>query len=127
MSNFNNVSPVERASAEELIEIIGEALLQKKAENIVSIDVRKVTTLTEYFVVCHALSDTQVKALADNVIEEVKYKLGERQWKREGHDTNRWIVLDYVNVVVHIFLKDLREFYGIERMWSDGTMTEIKD
>ncbi|HAC14980.1 MAG TPA: ribosome silencing factor [Bacteroidetes bacterium] len=127
MSEFVNIAPIDKPSADELINAIGEALLSKKAENILKLDVRKLTTLTDYFIICHANSDTQVKALADVVVEDVKNNFGERVWRKEGHTTNRWIVLDYVNVVVHIFLHDLREYYGIERMWSDAVISEIKD
>lgn len=127
MSEYVNTSPVKKPSADELIGVISEALLSVKAENIVKLDVRKITTLTDYFIVCHALSDTQVKALADRVTEDTKKTFGEYVWRKEGHNTNRWIVLDYVNVVVHIFLRDMREFYGIERMWSDAEVTEITD
>jgi ribosome-associated protein len=127
MSEFVNIAPNDKPSADQLIEAIGEALLSKKAENILRLDVRNLTTLTDYFIVCHATSDSQVKALADIVIEDVKNTFGERVWRKEGHTTNRWIVLDYVNVVVHIFLRDLREYYGIERMWSDAEISEIKD
>ena len=127
MSEFVNIAPIDKPSADQLIEAIGEALLSKKAENILKLDVRKITTLTDYFIICHANSDTQVKALADVVVEDVKNNFGERVWRKEGHTTNRWIVLDFVNVVVHIFLHDLREYYGIERMWSDAVISEIKD
>lgn len=127
MSEFVNIAPNDKPSADQLIEAIGEALLSKKAENILRLDVRNLTTLTDYFIVCHATSDSQVKALADIVIEDVKNTFEERVWRKEGHTTNRWIVLDYVNVVVHIFLRDLREYYGIERMWSDAEISEIKD
>ena len=127
MSEFVNIAPNDKPSADQLIVAIGEALLSKKAENILRLDVRNLTTLTDYFIVCHATSDSQVKALADIVIEDVKNTFGERVWRKEGHTTNRWIVLDYVNVVVHIFLRDLREYYGIERMWSDAEISEIKD
>lgn len=116
-----------QSTAEELLEVIGEALLDKKAEQIKLMDVRKVTTLTDYFIVCHATTDTQVKAIADNVVFEVKQAFGEHVWRKEGHGTNRWIVLDYVNIVVHVFVSELREFYGIERMWSDAVITDIKD
>jgi ribosome-associated protein len=116
-----------QSTAEELLEVIGEALLDKKAEQIKLMDVRKVTTLTDYFIVCHATTDTQVKAIADNVVFEVKKAFGEHVWRKEGHGTNRWVVLDYVNIVVHVFVSDLREFYGIERMWSDAVITDIKD
>lgn len=128
MNDFKNVNKEFPApTGEQLIEVIGEALLQKKAEEITLLDVRKVTTLTDYFIICHATTDTQVKAIADSVTEETKKTFGERVWRKEGHDTNRWIVLDYVNVVVHVFIKELRGYYGIERMWSDAVVSEIKD
>lgn len=128
MNEFKNVNKeFPSPSANQLIEVIGEALLQKKAEEITLLDVRKVTTLTDYFIVCHATTDTQVKAIADSVTEETKKAYGERVWRKEGYDTSRWVVLDYVNVVVHIFVQELRQYYGIERMWSDAVVSEIKD
>jgi ribosome-associated protein len=114
-------------TATDLIDVIGEALLEKKAENIRLFDVRKITTLTDYFVICHGSSDTQVKALGDNVLEHVKKNCGEYVWKKEGQNSSRWIVLDYVNVVVHIFQKDMREYYGIEKMWNDAEISAIAD
>jgi ribosome-associated protein len=78
-------------------------------------------------VVCHGTSDTQIKALAGSVIEKVKEKTGENVWKKEGLDARRWVILDYVNVVVHIFSEEKRQFYGIERMWSDADISEIED
>ncbi len=126
-TSTKNDPKVTQNDATDLIAVIGEALLQKKAENILLLDVRKVTTLTDYFIVCHALSDVQAKAIADNVVEETKKKFGENVWRREGQDTNRWIVLDYVNVVVHVFLNETRGYYGLERMWNDAVITEIKD
>lgn len=122
-----NTQALPQATADQLIEVISEALLGKKAENIRLLDVRKVTTLTDYFIVCHGMSDTQVKAIGDNVVYDVKNAFGEHVWRKEGHNTNRWIVLDYVNVVVHIFVHDLRDYYGIEKMWQDAVVTEIKD
>jgi ribosome-associated protein len=128
MNEFKNVNKeFPTPSGQQLIDVIGEALLQKKAENIKLLDVRKVTTLTDYFIICHATTDTQVKAIADSVTDETKKVYGERVWRKEGYDTSRWIVLDYVNIVVHIFVQDLREYYGIERMWSDAVVSEIKD
>lgn len=122
-----NTKALPQPTAEQLIEVISEALLDKKAEKIRLLDVRKVTTLTDYFIVCHGLSDTQVKAIGDNVVYDVKNTFGEYVWRKEGHNTNRWIVLDYVNVVVHVFVHELRDFYGIEKMWQDAEITEIKD
>lgn len=126
-STFTTDSAEKTADANELIEAITEGLLDKKAKEIVLLDVRKLTTLTDYFMVCHGTSDTQIKALAGSVIEKVKEKTGEQVWKKEGLDARRWVILDYVNIVVHIFTEEKRQFYGIERMWSDAEITEIED
>ncbi len=116
-----------QADTEELIDVIGEALLEKKAENIMVLDVHKLTTLTEAFVVCHAGSDVQVKALADNVAQQTREQLNEKPWQTEGLRERRWVILDYVNVVVHIFKKELREYYSLERIWGDAEISKIED
>ncbi|MEX0779578.1 MAG: ribosome silencing factor [Balneolales bacterium] len=113
--------------SDKLVEVIGAALLERKAEDIVLLDVRKLTTLTDYFMVCHGLSETQIKAISSNVSKKTMDELGEREWKKEGLDARRWVVLDYVNVVVHIFNKESREHYGIERMWNDAKVSTITD
>jgi ribosome-associated protein len=114
-------------SATLLIDTITEALLEKKAKDIVLLDVQGLTSLTDYFIVCHGTSDTQVKALADNILDHTSKKLDEKAWNKEGLDGRRWVILDYVNVVVHIFNEEKREFYGIERMWNDAVRTDIQD
>jgi len=114
-------------SATLLIDTITEALLEKKAKDIVVLDVQGLTALTDFFIVCHGTSDTQVKALADNILDHTSKKLDEKAWNKEGLDGRRWVILDYVNVVVHIFNEEKREFYGIERMWNDAKRTDIKD
>jgi len=124
---FTTQAKNKTADSSELIDTITEALLDKKARDIVLLDVRELTTLTDFFIVCHGTSDTQIKALADSVTEKTKKEIGESVWKQEGMDTRRWIILDYVNIVVHIFSEEKREFYGIERMWSDAIKTEIED
>lgn len=110
-----------------LIDCIGEALLEKKAVDVTVLDVRELTTLTDAFVVCHAESDVQVKALANNVAQRTREQLDEKPWQTEGLQQQRWVILDYVNVVVHIFKQELREYYGLERMWSDATIKKIED
>lgn len=126
-SIFHTDSPGKTADSKKLTDAIVEGLLEKKAKNIKLLDVRSLTTLTEYFVVCHGTSETQIRALANSAIEKVKEELGENVWKKEGMDARRWIILDYVNVVVHIFSEEKRQFYGIERMWNDAVITEIED
>lgn len=124
---FSTESKTKTADSAKLIETISEALLEKKGQNIVLLDVRELTTLTDYFIVCHGSSDTQIRALANSVTEKTKKDLGESVWKKEGMDVRRWIILDYVNIVVHIFSEEKREYYGIERMWSDALRTDLKD
>lgn len=131
MTNTDTNTPQNfRLNAEEtqqLLDTIGEALLEKKAEQIKLLNVTGLTTLTDYFFVCHGNSDTQVKAIADNVTEKTRHILGEYEWRKEGFDTRRWIVLDYVNVVVHIFNQEARSFYALEKMWNDAEVTDITD
>ena len=124
---FVSLSDTKTDDAPALLDAISTALLEKKAEDITLLDVRNLTTLTDYFVVCHAGSEVQIKAIADNVMEQTRKKVGEKAWKKEGLETRRWVVLDYVNMVVHIFLRQQREFYGIERMWNDAEITKIED
>lgn len=126
-STFQTDSPSKTSDSKLLLDSIVEGLLEKKAKDIKLLDVRSLTTLTDYFVVCHGTSETQIRALANSATEKVKEDLGENVWKKEGMDARRWIILDYVNVVVHIFSEEKRKYYGIERMWNDAIITEIKD
>jgi len=117
----------ESVETRKLADVIADGLLDKKGKDVVILDVRGLTTLTDYFVVCHGTSETQIKALADSVEDKTLEKLGEKPWKREGFDARRWIILDYVTVVVHIFSEEKREYYGIERMWNDANRIEVTD
>ena len=99
-----------------------EALEGKKAKDINVIDIRDVTILADYFVVCNGTSTTHIKALAD----EVEFKLGEagiRFLHKEGYESARWILMDYGEVVVHVFHEEDRSFYNLERLWSDGILS----
>jgi len=124
---FTSVDDHKTADSDQLIEVITEALLDRKAEDIAVLDVHELTTLADKFVICHAQSDVQIKALADNVSKATKEQLGEKPWKEEGRETRRWVILDYVNVVVHIFKEELREYYALERMWNDAAVQKIED
>jgi len=110
-----------------LIDAITSTLSRRKAEKILVMDLREITTLADYFIVCNGLSDVHVKSLADEITEVAREELQERPWRKEGLDTRRWVVLDFVNVVVHIFKQDTREHYSIEKMWSDAKITRIED
>lgn len=124
---FENSFSDETPRSKEMVDVISEALLSRKGKEITVLDVSELTTLTDYFVVCHGTSDVQVKALADVVEEEVREKLGEKAWKKEGLQGRSWIILDFVNIVVHVMSKEKRDFYGLERMWNDAKITYIED
>ena len=83
------------------------------------IDLRKLNAPTDYFVICSGTADRQVKAIADSVVEGLKAK-GHRPWHVEGYDARHWILIDYVNVVVHVFNGDTRDFYSLETLWGDA-------
>lgn len=124
---FTSTNNTKTADSERLIEVISEALLEKQAEDITILDVHELTTLADKFVVCHAATDVQIKAIANNVYKETSEKLDEKPWKEEGRESRRWVILDYVNVVVHIFKKELREYYALERMWNDAPVRKVED
>ncbi len=124
---FQNAYSDSEPDSREMVNIITEALLKKKGQEITVMDVSELTTLTDFFVVCHGKSDVQIKALADSVEEDVREHLGEKVWKKEGLNARSWIILDYVNTVVHIMSREKRDFYGIERIWNDANITHIKD
>ncbi len=105
---------------------LADLALTKKAEDVVILDLRNLTTITDFFVICTAHSDPQVKAIADTVLEGSK-KEGERVWHKEGMAQKSWVLLDFVDVVVHIFLRDTRKFYSLEKLWGDAEIFEVKD
>jgi len=113
-------------TARILAKRIAELMISKKAIDIVILDLKKLTSATDYFVICSADSDTQVKAIADSVQDGMD-ELGERVWHHEGYHAMRWIVLDYVDVVVHVFHKEERSFYNLDRLWGDAKRTEVLD
>ncbi len=120
-NNFRN------QDSQALVDLISSTLNNRKAERIVVMDLREVTTLADFFVVCNGLSDVHVRSLAREVADKVNEQAGEKPWNKEGLDSRRWVVLDYVNVVVHIFKEESRNHYALEKMWSDAKVTEIKD
>ena len=109
----------------KLFKTIIHAIQEKKGENIVSLDLKKIQeAVTDFFIICEASNPTQLKAIADFVEEEVKKKCGESPYKHEGRQGEQWILIDYVNVVVHIMLPEPRKFYKLEEMWNDATIVE---
>jgi ribosome-associated protein len=109
----------------KLFKTIVNAILEKKGEKILSLDLKKIPeAVTDFFIICEATNPIQLKAIADFVEEEVKKKCGEAPYKHEGRQGEQWILIDYVNVVVHIMLEEPRKFYKLEEMWSDASITE---
>ena len=108
----------------EELGITVKALDSRKGKNITALKVEDLTILANYFIIASATSTTQVKALAD----EVEYQLGEKGVKPksiEGYQSQTWIVLDYYDIIVHVFLEETRDFYQLERLWADGTPVDI--
>lgn len=108
----------------EELEIAVKALSDKKAENITALKVRDITSIANYFVIAGASSTTHAKSLADSVEAKLEEK-GVRPKNIEGLSTAGWIVLDYIDVVVHIFTADQRDFYRLENLWADGEPVDI--
>ena len=112
--------------AENLRDLIIDGMQEKKAKEIVSIDLRSLkNSVADFFVVCHADSKTHTDAIARSVEEYVSKKIGEDPFHKEGMGTSEWVLLDYLNVVVHIFKKEKRDYYGIERLWADAEIKQI--
>ena len=103
----------------EMVQTIAKLLSGKKAEEIAALEIRDLTTIGDYFVIASGTSNAQVKALSD-AVEEGLSKLGLEPRRIEGYQSAMWVVLDYYEVIVHIFLADTRKFYSLERLWADA-------
>lgn len=110
-----------------LSEIAIHGIQEKKGNDIVRLDLRELSSsVSDYFVICHADSSTQVKAIADSVEEEIYKNTQTNPWHKEGLETAEWIILDYFDVVVHIFKTEKRDFFGIEDLWGDAQATSYR-
>lgn len=100
------------------------AMQDKKAKEIISLDLSDIpTAVTRYFVICHGTSKTQVDAIYDNILEKVNNNCGIHPSHREGYENSEWILIDYFDVVVHVFLEETRNFYSLESLWADAKLT----
>jgi ribosome-associated protein len=105
----------------KIIKTIIKAIQDKKGEQIVSLDLRKIPeAVSDFFIICEATNNNQLRAIADNIEKEVKEKCDDTPYKHEGRQAEQWILIDYVNVVVHIMLLEPRKFYNLEELWSDA-------
>lgn len=103
-----------------------EQLLSRKAEDIAVIDLRKTADFVDYFILCTGTSDVHVRALTDAVIEGLKSQ-GQRPYHVEGYDMRKWVLIDFVDIIVHIFQAESRRFYGLERLWGDAPIERVED
>jgi ribosome-associated protein len=116
----------EKNPAQPLIDAIVDGILDIKGKNISVLDLNSLhNRVCDYYIICQADSSTQVKAIADSVQEMVKKRLNERPYHTEGFQNSEWILVDYVNVVVHVFQSQIREFYNLESLWADAEVTKI--
>jgi len=119
---------VQKDDTLHIVEQVVSGMQDKKARQIVSLDLSNIpNTVTRFFVICHAPSKTQVNAIYDNVIEFVRKQCGVKPFNREGYENSEWILIDYVDVVVHIFLEDVRTFYHLEDLWADAKVKRYPD
>ena len=111
-----------------LVDIIINSILEKKGNDLVSLDLRKTeSAICDNFIICHGNSNTQVRAIAEFIIEEVKKVSGSNPWNKEGFENMQWILIDYVDIVVHIFQAEARAFYDVEGMWADAEVTSYNE
>ena len=114
--------------AEVLLSSIAKGIFEKKGLNVLKIDLRKLENrITDYFVICHGSSTTQVSAICDSVEDIVRTRADEKPMHLEGLDNCYWVLLDYGNVIVHVFLEEYRSFYSLESLWGDAVISAMED
>ncbi|WP_174805469.1 ribosome silencing factor [Hymenobacter sp. UV11] len=117
-----------RQDSDTLADVAVRGLQDRKGMDIVVLNLKELkNAVADYFIICSASSDTQLDALARSVEEEVEKVTGQAPWQSEGRTNREWILLDYVDVVVHVFLRDRRQFYALEELWGDAEITRIED
>jgi len=122
------VKKTEPVSSENLCKYIVKGIQEKKGFNIVILNLRDIgNAIAEHFILCTGASDTQIDAISESIEKEVLQIADEKPWHREGFQNKEWILLDYVNVVVHIFKSNVRSFYGLEELWGDAVITRVED
>lgn len=115
-------------TADILANVIVKGMQENKAKDIVSLNLKDINTaVCDYFIICHGTSNTHVSSISDSVINETLKTLKDKPFNREGMENGEWVLLDYGNVVVHIFQKETRNFYNIEKLWGDANIDYIKE
>ena len=125
LTNRKKKSAVRLTRNSKIIKTIIAAIQEKKGQNIISLDLRKINeAVADFFIICEATSQPQIRAIAENVEYQVKAKCDENYYHHEGYQSLQWVLIDYVNVVVHVMLEENRKFYKLEEMWSDAAAEE---
>ncbi|WP_035557850.1 ribosome silencing factor [Hymenobacter sp. IS2118] len=120
-------STLVRQDSDTLADLVVRGMQDKKASDIVVLNLKELkNAVADYFIICSANSDTQLEAVARSVEEEVEKVTGESPWQTEGRTNREWVLLDYVDVVVHVFLRDRRKFYALEELWGDADISYIE-
>jgi ribosome-associated protein len=128
LANRKKTGQTKLTKNSKIFKSIIRAIQEKKGENIITLDLRKIPeAVADFFVICEATSTIQIKAIADFVEEKVKEECDERPYRHEGYQALHWVLIDYINIVVHVMLPATRKFYKLEEMWSDAALTEFND
>ncbi len=115
-------------SSKDLSELVVKGMIEKKAQDVAVLDLRNVkNAVADYFIICSGTSDTQIDAIADSVEFEVHKAVDENPWHKEGKTNREWILIDYVDVVAHVFQKERRKYYDLEALWGDAERTLIQE
>lgn len=115
-----------KTTPKRLAHLAGELALEKKAFDVKILDLRQISTVCDFFVICSASVDIHARAIAEWITENLESR-GIKYWHHEGYQASRWILLDYVDVVIHIFLPEVREFYALEKLWGDAKIEELSE
>ena len=117
----------DKSNTDQLITTILSGIEDVKGKEITILDLREIeNTVCDYFIICEGTSNTQVKAIVNSIQKKVSKELKDKPWHIEGNDNAEWVLMDYVNVVVHVFQKHIREYYNIESLWGDAKTTVIE-
>jgi ribosome-associated protein len=113
-----------KLTASQIVQIAADAAVSKKARDLVALDLRELNNVSDYFLICSASSEVQARAIAETIEEKLREK-GARPWHVEGMEGRRWVLLDYVEVVVHVFHEKTREYYMLDRLWGDARTIDL--
>ncbi len=110
----------------QLSQFVAELSLERKADDIIIMDLREITSITDYFVICSGDTDIQIKAICDHIREQLEQK-DIKIWHIEGYQSLNWVLIDLVDVVIHIFRPEVRDYYALERLWGDAKIVKVED